>query len=94
MKKVLGAVTLIVLMASSAVAVERQVTFCTSYTIGDDAKLDGGLCDNKSIKEMYANGWHLIQMVSGITAKFGYMFEKEEQPAPPNTNKKTDKTKK
>ncbi|MDK9718106.1 MAG: hypothetical protein OEL57_09400 [Trichlorobacter sp.] len=97
MKKVVATAFLLVLMASSAFAGQREVAICFSYLVGDTSTMDGGICKGKTLKNMYDEGWHVAHMITGLPSQFGFLLERETLPkAHPveNSSPKKDKTRK
>ena len=45
-------------------------------TLGDDVKLYGGKCNEKTLPELNKEGWRLIQVVAGLQSSFGMVLEK------------------
>ena len=45
-------------------------------TLGDDVKLYGGKCQQRTLPEMNKAGWKLIQVVTGLNNSFGMVLEK------------------
>lgn len=44
--------------------------------LGDKVKLCSGKCNGKTISQMNAEGWRLIQVVNGLQNSFGIVFER------------------
>lgn len=44
--------------------------------LGDNIKLCSGECNGKTISQMNAEGWRLIQVVNGLQSSFGMVFER------------------
>lgn len=56
-----------------------EQTICFGFSIGDNAKLDSGQCQGKTVVQMNGNGWELTNVVTGLYGNnFGFIFTKKE----------------
>jgi hypothetical protein len=66
------------LMLMSGFANAKQVTLCTSYSVGANAKMDcsGSMSGKFSFVQLYKKGWRYTGDISGVSYKFVLVFEK------------------
>lgn len=54
----------------------HEGTICFSPIISDTQKLRGGKCENRTTEQMYADGWRLVQVITGLNSEIGFLFER------------------
>ena len=66
---------------------EYEATICYSKTkcerfmpgaAGDGTPLCGGKCGGRTLPQMYAENWRLINIIEGLDTSFGFVLERKK----------------
>ena len=89
-KAILGSLIGLVLVSEFSFGKSVEQTICFSQepsfkmegrqyyraVLGDNATLNGGKCQGRTLLQMNKLGWRLIQVVGGLDSAFGMLLEK------------------
>jgi hypothetical protein len=54
-----------------------EQTICFSYFVGVTEELKGPSCGGKTLEKMNADGWELVQIITGLSSNIGYVFTRK-----------------
>ena len=54
-----------------------EQTICFSYFVGVSEELKGPSCGGKTLEKMNADGWELVQIITGLSSNIGYVFTRK-----------------
>jgi len=54
-----------------------EQTICFSYFVGVSEELKGPSCGGKTLEKMNADGWELVQVITGLSSNIGYVFTRK-----------------
>ncbi len=84
MRRLVLSLVAIGLLSTAVYAKKIEQTICWSKegkylaVLGDNVKLQGGKCNNRTLPEMNKDGWKLIQVVGGLQSAFGMVMTREK----------------
>lgn len=62
---------------NSTIKKPLEQTICFSYFVGVDEALKGPSCDGKTLGKMNSEGWELVEVITGLNSKIGFLFTRK-----------------
>jgi hypothetical protein len=62
---------------NSTIKKPLEQTICFSYFVGVTEELKGPSCGGKTLEKMNADGWELVQIITGLSSNIGYVFTRK-----------------